>query len=69
MSELKSGDDRLLWGAGQIGKAIQRSEQATSRMLRLGHIPATRVGDRWVTSASRLRHFLGQGGDHGGDRV
>ena len=51
MSE-QTGDDRLLWGAGEIGKAIHRSEQATSRLLRLGHLPATRVGDRWVASAS-----------------
>jgi hypothetical protein len=60
MSELKipTGNDQLLWGAGQIGQFIQRDEQATSRLLRLGHIPATRVGDRWVASATRLRHFL-----------
>jgi hypothetical protein len=51
--------DQLLWGAGAIGRAIQRSEAATSRLLRLGHLPATRVGDRWVASEARLRHFLG----------
>jgi hypothetical protein len=59
MSEPKStGGDRLLWGAGEIGKAIQRDEQATSRMLRLGQIPGVRIGDRWVTSEARLRHFV-----------
>jgi hypothetical protein len=71
--KIQASRDRLLWGAGAIGRAIQRSEPATSRLLRLGHLPATRVGDRWVANESRLRHFLGGersgGGDRGGDRA
>jgi hypothetical protein len=53
-------DDRL-WGTHQIAAAIQRDPQATARMLRLGYLPAVKVGDRWTASAARLRHFLDGG--------
>jgi hypothetical protein len=56
--KIQASGDRLLWGAGAIGRAIQRSEASTSRLLRLGHLPANRVGDRWVASEARLRHFV-----------
>jgi hypothetical protein len=59
MSEPKiQTSDRLLWGASQIARVVQLSEPATSRLLRLGHIPATKLGARWVASTSRLERVL-----------
>lgn len=66
--KIQAAGDRLLWGAGQIARFVQRSEPATSRLLRLGHLPATRVAGRWVANESRLRHFLGGERSGSGDR-
>ena len=49
-SEIQADQD-VLWGAGEIARAIRRDPQATARLLRLDYLSATRIGDRWVASA------------------
>jgi hypothetical protein len=66
--ELVATRDEQLWGTHQIAAAIQRDPQATARMLRMGYLPAVKIGDRWTASAARLRQALA-GGDRGGERV
>jgi hypothetical protein len=34
----------VLWGVDEISRCIGREPQATSRMLRLGYLPAFKVG-------------------------
>jgi hypothetical protein len=48
----------VLWGVDEISRCIGREPQATSRMLRLGYLPAFKVGDRWTASVSKLRRVL-----------
>lgn len=50
----------LLWGVGEIARAISRPERATYHLLAGGHLPAKKVGGRWVASADRLRAFLSE---------
>jgi len=47
----------LLRGARRIAKAIGESERRTFYLLERGILPATREGNRWVTSKDRLRRF------------
>lgn len=51
----------VIWGAGEIAKAIGTTERATYHMLGLGKIPARKIGARWVASRQKLRqHFEGE---------
>jgi hypothetical protein len=45
----------FLWGAAAIAKAIGRTARQTYHLLESGHLPANRVGNRWVASRQRLR--------------
>ncbi|WP_262514224.1 DNA-binding protein [Agrobacterium tumefaciens] len=54
----------VIWGAGEIAKAIGTTERATYHMLELGKIPARKIGKRWVASRTKLQqHFEGEAGE------
>jgi DNA methylase len=44
----------LVWGASAIAKAIGRPPRAVFHMLGVGHLPARRIGGRWVASRRKL---------------
>ncbi len=48
----------VIWGIEDIAKAIGQSFSATAYMLKMGHIPAKKVGDRWVASRKKLNEFF-----------
>ena len=50
----------ILWGAQAIAREINREVQITYYMLQRGQIPATKIGETWTTTRTRLRdHFNG----------
>ncbi|MFB9950992.1 DNA-binding protein [Rhizobium puerariae] len=56
-TEVVSQSD-LVWGAGNIGREINQTERQTFFMLEKGHLPARKVGGKWVASRQRLLAFL-----------
>ena len=54
MEKHKPDDLQLLWGAREISAAIGRSLRATFAMLEGGHLPAKKVGGRWVANRADL---------------
>nr|WP_029924511.1 hypothetical protein [Ochrobactrum sp. UNC390CL2Tsu3S39] len=48
----------IIWGIGEIAAAIGQSFAATAYMLKKGHIPARKVGERWVASRKKLNDFF-----------
>jgi hypothetical protein len=55
--------DDLLWGAGEIGKAIRRTDRQVYHLLTGGQLPARKIGGSWV--ASRRELFAALTGDDG----
>jgi hypothetical protein len=54
------GDD-LIWGAEAIADELSISATKVFRYLNLGYLPATKVGQQWVASRTKLRaHLLGE---------
>ncbi|QGA56890.1 helix-turn-helix domain-containing protein [Brucella sp. 2280] len=60
MNEHQSSAEKLelIWGIGDIAKAIGQSFAATAYMLKQGQIPARKVGDRWVIERGELVAFF-----------
>lgn len=55
-ADVKRFDDRIVWGAKDIAKAIGRSEKAVFAMLERGQCPgAKKIGGRWGLN---LRVFI-----------
>lgn len=52
--------DRLdvLWGVAEIAAYIGRTERATHHLLDRRHLPARKVGGRWVASRDELAAFF-----------
>ncbi|MBE0559924.1 MAG: DNA-binding protein [Ochrobactrum anthropi] len=48
----------VIWGIEDISQAIGQSFAATAYMLKKGHIPAKKVGDRWAASRKALNEFF-----------
>lgn len=48
----------VIWGIEDISQAIGQSFAATAYMLKKGHIPARKVGERWVASRQKLIDFF-----------
>jgi excisionase family DNA binding protein len=48
----------LLWGAKPIAAELNVTVKIAYRLLEEGRIPATHMGDRWVTSRAALREYL-----------
>jgi excisionase family DNA binding protein len=48
----------LLWGAKPIAAELNVTVAIAYRLLEEGRIPATHVGDRWVTSRAAIREHL-----------
>ena len=46
--------DRPIWGAKNIGEAIDRTERQAFYLLEQGHIDASKVGGVWCSSKRRL---------------
>ena len=54
------GDD-LIWGAEAIADELRIPPTKAFRYLNLGYLPATKVGQQWVASRTKLRaHLLGE---------
>jgi len=51
-------NDDYLWGAKLIAAELNLPLSVAYRLLEMGRIPATRVGDRWVTSRAAVREHL-----------
>jgi excisionase family DNA binding protein len=51
-------NDDYLWGAKLIAAELNLPRSVAYRLLEMGRIPATRVGDRWVTSRAAIREHL-----------
>jgi hypothetical protein len=52
-------DDTPLWGARAIGLELGLDRGQTYHLLNQGHLPARRIGRRWVSTPSQLRRALG----------
>lgn len=48
----------LVWGIKAIAKVIGRTERQTYAMCDAGHLPARRVGQRWVAKRAALERFF-----------
>jgi excisionase family DNA binding protein len=48
----------LIWGAEAIAEALGVSVRKTFHLLESGHLPATKIGGRWVVARERLRTFF-----------
>lgn len=53
-SESENRGRRLLWGAQEIARFINRPPRAVHHLLESGALPATKVGNRWVSSEEAL---------------
>ncbi len=52
--------DAPVWGIGNFGKIINRTERATYHLIANGKLPANKVGDRYVSTPRKLLSaFLG----------
>ena len=59
--------DRPIWGATAIGEVIGRGKRATFHLLEAGHLDASRIGGRWVSTRRRLlRGIVGERGERAG---
>jgi len=59
---MKTTEADILWGADEIGPAIGRSRRQTFHLLERGHLPARKVGGRWVARRGDLLASLGAKG-------
>lgn len=44
----------IVWEVAEIAKVIGRTDRQTFHMLAAGHLPARKVGGRWVASRRKL---------------
>jgi hypothetical protein len=51
-------DDDILWGAKEIAKAINRSENEVYHLLSKERLPARKIGSIWVSTRRQLRRAL-----------
>ncbi|WEX77986.1 DNA-binding protein [Sinorhizobium numidicum] len=56
----------LVWGADRIATEINRTRRQTFALLEAGHIPARKVGGRWVADREELRAFFKHGNPQAG---
>ena len=58
---MEHDDDRLLWGAAEIGAALGLSARQAWHLLDNGKLPAQKLDGKWVSTRRRLREkALGQ---------
>lgn len=57
MSEADTSLD-LVWGGEEIAKVIGRTPRITFSLLEKGHLPAKKVGGRWVAERNKLLAFF-----------
>jgi hypothetical protein len=55
-------NDRPVWGATAIGREIGLDRGQTYHLLNEGHLPARKLGRRWVSTSGQLRRALGADG-------
>ena len=52
--------DQPVWGCESIAEIIRRTPRQTFHLLKRGHLDASRVGGRWVSTRRRLlKHIVG----------
>ncbi len=51
-----------VWGAVAIAAEIDRTPRQTFHLLERGHLPARKVGDKWVARREELHAFLSGSG-------
>jgi hypothetical protein len=59
-SEEAAPGDQLLWGAQEIASFIDRELRETFYLLEKKRLPATKIGNSWVSSHSVLRRFFNE---------
>lgn len=48
----------VLWGAAQIGRAVNLTRRQAFRLLEAGHLPAKKIGGKWAARLDLLhKHF------------
>jgi hypothetical protein len=47
-------DDRPIWGASAIAEVVNLTRKQAFRLLEQGHLDATKVGGKWVSTRRRL---------------
>jgi hypothetical protein len=52
-------DDVPVWGAEGLAPIINRSLRQTYHLLKMGYLPATKVGPLWTSTRRRLRRAVG----------
>jgi hypothetical protein len=53
------GPPDIVWGTNAIAAVIGRNQRQTFWMLEKGHLPARKVGGKWVASRKKLLEVLG----------
>jgi hypothetical protein len=57
-------NDVIIWGASAIARAAGLPDRASAyNLLAHGHLPARRVGRKWVSTVGQIRRAIGAGGD------
>ncbi|MCF3935266.1 helix-turn-helix domain-containing protein [Acuticoccus sp. M5D2P5] len=58
MKSMKDDEFDLVWGVGNIARLIGRTPRQTFHYVRNGHLPAKKIGRRWVAERSALVRFF-----------
>jgi hypothetical protein len=48
----------LVWGVASIALEISKTQRQTFHMLENGNLPAKKIGGRWCSTRSALRHHF-----------
>lgn len=48
----------IVWEVKNIAKVIGRTESQTFHMLSSGHLPAKKIGEKWVASRRKLLNAI-----------
>jgi hypothetical protein len=59
--ESSNEPDLVLWGAKQIGEAINLTEAQAKYLLENGMLPGKKFGGRWISTRRRVRAKITEG--------
>lgn len=45
---------KLLWGTAAVAKSLGVSKRTAAHLLEAGHVPARKVGKKWVAEEGRV---------------
>lgn len=55
---LDSGNHDIVWGIREIAEELNLNKRRCHYLLAKGHIPARKIGDRWISSRKALRGLV-----------